>query len=49
MLNFIVNSKNNNLFTPAFSPNLNPIKNTLGIIKNIYREQLKDNHYDNKN
>ena len=49
MLNFIKNSNNNYLFTPPYSPNLNPIENTFGIIKNIYREQLKNYHYEDKN
>jgi len=49
MLNFIINLNNNYLFTPPYSPNLNPIQNTFGIIKNIYREQLKDDHYEDKN
>ena len=36
VLQLIIDSKNNYLFTPPYSPNLNPIENTFGIIKNIF-------------
>lgn len=45
VLDLITNSKNNYLFTPPYSPNLNPIENTFGIIKNIFRKELQINNY----
>jgi len=45
VLNLITNSNNNYLFTPPYSPNLNPIENTFGIIKSIYKKQLKYDNY----
>ena len=38
-----------NLFTPPYSPNLNLIENTFGIIKSIYRKDLKLNNYQPNN
>ena len=49
VLNLITNSNNNYLFTPPYSPNLNPIENTFGIIKSIYRKDLKLNNYQPNN
>ena len=45
VLDLITDSNNNYLFTPPYSPNLNPIENTFGIIKNIYKKELKINNY----
>ena len=42
VLNLITNSNNNYLFTPPYSPNLNPIKS-------IYRKDLKLNNYQPNN
>ena len=49
VLNLITNSNNNYLFTPPYSPNLNLIENTFGIIKSIYRKDLKLNNYQPNN
>ena len=48
VLELITDSKNNYLFIPPYSPNLNPIENTFGIIKNIYKKELKLNNYSTK-
>jgi len=41
-LQLIKNTNNNYLFTPPYSPNLNPIENVFGIIKSIYRKKYKN-------
>lgn len=48
VLSLITDSNNNYLFTPPYSPNLNPIENTFGIIKSIYKKELKINNYSTK-
>jgi transposase len=48
VLALITDSNNNYLFTPPYSPNLNPIENTFGIIKSIYKKELKINNYSTK-
>jgi transposase len=48
ILKLIIDSNNNYLFTPPYSPNLNPIENTFGIIKSIYKKELKINNYSTK-
>ena len=40
-LELIKNTNNLYLFTPPYSPNLNPIENVFGIIKNIYKNKYK--------
>ena len=37
------------LFTPPYSPNLNPIENTFGIIKKIYKNELQLKNYNTTN
>ena len=42
MLQYITDNGHKYMFTPPYSPNLNPIENTFGIIKNIYKKNQSD-------
>ena len=42
MLEYITNKGHKYMFTPPYSPNLNPIENTFSIIKHQYYKDTKE-------